>query len=165
MKQQLQADHLAKHQKQHTQQQRKETKKKFMAKKKNDILYIYKDLECESDKKCKQQRWLVQDNVEKKWESNKKCMQKRQLLQDNIEKEWESNRVLIKRCSDPDQRQQEETKKNKWPGKGPQGSHQNIFLKPQGKDLYMCVAHVTKLILLIMYRMLHHYNLELTGQH
>ena len=64
IQQQLQADHIAKHQKQHTQQQRKEAKRKFMAKKRSDILY--KDLDHESDKKCKQQRQLVQDNLEKK---------------------------------------------------------------------------------------------------
>ena len=51
----MQADHIAKHQKQHTQQQRKEAKRNFMAKKRMDILY--KDLEHESDKKCKQQTW------------------------------------------------------------------------------------------------------------
>ena len=72
---QLQADHIAKHQKQHTQQQIKEAKRKLMAKKGSDILY--EDLEHESDKKCKQQRQLVQDNLEKKQQSNKKCMCKR----------------------------------------------------------------------------------------
>ena len=64
IQQQLQADHIAKHQKPHTQQQRKEAKRKFMAKNRTDILY--KDLEHKSDKKCKQQRQLVQENLEKK---------------------------------------------------------------------------------------------------
>ena len=62
--QQLQTNHIAKHQKQHRQQQRKEAKRNFMAKKRTDILY--KDLEHKSDKKCKQQRQLVQENLEKK---------------------------------------------------------------------------------------------------
>ena len=53
IQQQLQADHIAKHQKHHTQQQKKATRK-FMAKNRIDILY--KDLENESEKKCKQQR-------------------------------------------------------------------------------------------------------------
>ena len=40
IQQQLQGDHIAKHQKQHTQEQRKEGKRKFMAK--NELIYCMK---------------------------------------------------------------------------------------------------------------------------
>ena len=71
-------------------------------------------------------------------------MHKRQLLQDNIEKECESNRVCIeKRCSDPDQRQQEQarkqmTRKEQMHGKCLKDSIR-IFLKNTGEGpVYAC---------------------------